>query len=166
MALAAAAAVAGLGLGQPEPHTSNRRAGQEGEVSGRTRITALRAYPAALGLLLLIGVEFLSEGCLNLLSVAFANDQLGRGPAAAGLLIGALGAGAIIGAAISIVLALWRRLAVAVSAGLVLAGLPLWPCRSCTQSPWRSSRPARPERARHSSPLRGSPCFSGPSSRG
>jgi predicted MFS family arabinose efflux permease len=96
--------------------------------SGRTTAAGLRqlmAHPAALAVLLLVGVEFVVEGSLELLSVSYAHTHLGLGSSAAGLMIGSIGVGATVGAALTIVLTQWRRLSPAVTGGLLVAGCPL-----------------------------------------
>jgi CRP-like cAMP-binding protein len=131
LALGGAGCVLGLGLQRPLPHPA------DGAEPGHEMVgmRALAAYPDALALLLLLGVGFLVEGCLNLLAVTFASQQLDLGPAAAGLLIGALGAGSVLGAALSVVLTVWRRLSWAVAGGILAAGLPLVVMPLLTQVP-------------------------------
>jgi hypothetical protein len=85
----------------------------------------MRADRAATALLLLVGVLALVIGALDVLSVAYADQQLRTSAAGAGLLVGAVGIGALFGAAGSVVLISWRRLSLAVAAGLVTMGLPL-----------------------------------------
>ena len=85
----------------------------------------MRADRAATALLLLVGALALVIGAFDVLSVAYADQHLGTSAAGAGLLVGALGIGALFGAAVSVMLIRWRRLFLAVAAGLVTTGLPL-----------------------------------------
>lgn len=85
-------------------------------------LTALRGTPAALLLLLVMSVDFLLTGVIDILGVAFADDALSEGDAAAGFVVGAMGIGALAGAVAGAALAQRRALAVVVVGGVVLEG--------------------------------------------
>jgi MFS family permease len=78
-----------------------------------------------LALLCVVGVSFLVVGSLEVLSVSFSHAVLAGGDAAAGLLVGATGIGALLGSAASAGLAFRQRLAMPVVLGLLAAGVPL-----------------------------------------
>jgi MFS family permease len=80
---------------------------------------------SVLALLLLTSLSFFIAAALEVLGIAFAYQVLGAGDAASGLLIGAVGLGEIVGAALATGLAFRPRLAVPFVLGLMLAGLPL-----------------------------------------
>ena len=91
----------------------------------RALAATVRRLPAVAVVLLLVGVEFLVVGAMEVLGVAFTAQQLDAGPASAGLLIGSIGAGALVGAAAAVVLSSWPRLGPAVVGSLLLGGVPL-----------------------------------------
>ncbi len=121
MALVAAGLLTGIRLGRP--------AGAGDWATGRPAVVSLTAElvrrPVVAVMLAVIGLGFLTEGCLELLAIAFVSQHLGQGDAAAGLLIGAIGLGGILGAAAAIVLVGWRRLAPGVAGSLLAGGFPL-----------------------------------------
>ena len=121
MALIATGLLTGIRLGRPV------RAGTLAtDRPAAVSLTAELAHrPVVALMLIVIGLGFLTEGCLELLAIAFVSQHLGRGDAAAGLLIGAIGLGGILGAAAAIVLVSWRRLAPGVAGSLLAGGLPL-----------------------------------------
>ena len=85
-------------------------------------LSALRGTPAALLLLLVMSVDFLLTGVIDILGVAFADTALAEGDAAAGFVVGAMGIGALVGAVAGAALAQRRALAVVVVGGVVLEG--------------------------------------------
>jgi hypothetical protein len=92
------------------------------------RLTSLRGMSvdgAVLALLLLGGVSFVVNEALEVLALSFAGDALGKGASAAGVLVGALGIGGMIGAAAAAGLAFRVHLAGPTAIGLVVAGAPL-----------------------------------------
>jgi MFS family permease len=80
---------------------------------------------SVLALLLVVSVVFLVSGSLEVLGVSFANAVLHEGDSAAGLVVGATGIGALLGAAAAAGLAFRGRLAAPTALGLFAAGLPL-----------------------------------------
>jgi MFS family permease len=80
---------------------------------------------SVLALLLVVCVVFLVSGSLEVLGVSFANAVLHEGDSTAGLIVGATGIGALIGAAAAAGLAFRGRLAAPTALGLFAAGLPL-----------------------------------------
>jgi hypothetical protein len=78
-----------------------------------------------LALLCVVGISFLVTGALEVLGVSFSHVVLERGDAAAGLLVGATGIGALVGAAAGTGLAFRKQLAGPLIVGLLAAGLPL-----------------------------------------
>jgi MFS family permease len=92
------------------------------------RLTGLRQMSvdrAVLALLLLGGISFVVNEALEVLALSFAGDVLGKGASAAGLLVGAVGIGGMIGAAAAAGLAFRVRLAGPTTVGLAIAGAPL-----------------------------------------
>jgi Cyclic nucleotide-binding domain len=103
-------------------------AGGDGESALRSAAAGLRTVSSdrpVLVLLLVVGVEFLMLGSLEVLGVSFANAVIHGGDSAAGLVVGATGIGALVGAAAAAGLAFRVRLAAPTALGLVAAGLPL-----------------------------------------
>lgn len=94
----------------------------------RSAVAGLRSVSSdrsVLALLFVVGVVFLVGGSLEVLGVSFAQAVLHGGDSAAGLVVGATGIGALIGAAAAAGLAFRVRLAAPTTLGLVAAGLPL-----------------------------------------
>jgi len=136
-------------------------AGDDGAGALRSAAAGLRSVSSdrpALALLLLIGVGFLMIGSLGVLGVSFANAVLHGGDPAAGVIVGATGIGALLGAAAAAGLAFLVRLAAPTVLGLVAAGLPLlamvaagslpparWSCWRCAgwgrHSAWSPAAP-------------------------
>lgn len=88
-------------------------------------LVALRHDRPASVLLGLVGSLFLVMGAVEILVVVYVAGPLGGDDAQAGLLLGAIGVGALAGAVVSVVLVAWRRLAPAVLLGLVVGGATL-----------------------------------------
>ena len=78
-----------------------------------------------LALMLLVGVCAFCSGSLDILGVSYAEEVLHGGESTAGITVGAVGIGSMLGAALATVLVLRARLAPPVVLGLVAAGLPL-----------------------------------------
>lgn len=111
----------GVRLGQPSHQVASNAS-----PTRRVRLLpALARRPAVGVVLLVVGVVFLAEGCLELLAVSFANKELAAGAGASGLLIGAEGLGGIVGALLTVALIRWRRLTPVVAGSLAAAALPL-----------------------------------------
>jgi hypothetical protein len=72
-----------------------------------------------------IGVAWCVAGGMEILAVVLAIDLLGQGDAGPGFLLAAAGIGGLIGAALSVTLTGRQRLAPAIAAAMLLAGLPL-----------------------------------------
>jgi len=77
----------------------------------------------SLALLLVMTVDFVLGGALDVLGVSFAGDVLGIEQTGAGLLIGSLGIGGLVGAFAGASLARGRRLAPVIVTGGVVEGL-------------------------------------------
>ncbi|MGB7980914.1 MAG: MFS transporter [Candidatus Nanopelagicales bacterium] len=77
----------------------------------------------ALALLLVMGAKFVVEGALDVLGVSFADSVLLAGGTSAGLMIGSVGIGALIGAAVSATLAVRARLTPVIVAGGSVLGI-------------------------------------------
>ena len=134
-AMAVAAAVAALppllclrlGLNapaEPEEEESGLRAALGG-------VIALWRDWASLALLFVLAIDFVVTGALDILGVAYAEDVLALAEDGAGLLIGSLGVGGLIGAFAGASLSQGRRLARVVIGGAVLEGaafalVPVW----------------------------------------
>lgn len=123
--LEAAAAFVGcllcLGLGLPRPvgdgdHVGSLTAAVQGLVT-------LWKDWAALALLLVLTIDFVVAGALDVLGVSFATDVLGRAETDAGYVIGALGVGSLIGAVLAASAGRRRRLAPVIAGGGVVEGL-------------------------------------------
>ena len=134
-AMAVAAAVAALppllclrlGLNAPaEPE--EEESGQRAALGG---VIALWRDWASLALLFVLAIDFVVTGALDILGVAYAEDVLALAEDGAGLLIGSLGVGGLIGAFAGASLSQGRRLARVVIGGAVLEGaafalVPVW----------------------------------------
>jgi MFS family permease len=101
-----------------------------GEQAGVVAATAeglreVRHDAGALLLTLVVGAQFTVVGILDILSVELGVNILDMGPSGPGLLASALGVGALMGAAATIVLIGRRRLAPAVLGGMLLTGVPI-----------------------------------------
>lgn len=86
---------------------------------------------ASLALLLVLAVDFVLAGALDILGVAYASDVLELAEGGAGLLIGSLGVGGLLGAFAGAALSHGRGLGRVVVAGAVLEGVafaavPIW----------------------------------------
>ena len=77
----------------------------------------------ALALLLVMGAKFVVEGALDVLGVSFADSVLLAGETSAGLMIGSVGIGALIGAAAAATLAVRARLTPVIVAGGSVLGI-------------------------------------------
>lgn len=84
---------------------------------------ALRRSPGAMALLLVMSADFLLTGVVDILGVAFADSVLDDGDAAAGLVVGAMGIGALVGALAGAGLAQRRWLALPVVGGALVEGV-------------------------------------------
>jgi MFS family permease len=95
----------------------------EGWRAGGQGLRALRGDWGSLALLLVITTSFVLSGGLDVLGVAFAVSVLDRGESAAGLVVGAVGIGGLIGALAAASVSRRRRLAPVVVAVGLLQGL-------------------------------------------
>ncbi|MFM7064226.1 MAG: MFS transporter, partial [Actinomycetes bacterium] len=86
-------------------------------------LRTLRRSPASFMLLVVMGLDFVLTGTVDILGVAFAESVLGDTGTAAGLVVGAMGIGALVGAAVSGPLAQGRWLTGVIVIGTVLEGL-------------------------------------------
>ena len=109
---------------EPEEEESGLRAALGG-------VLALWRDWASLALLLVLAIDFVVTGALDILGVAYAADVLDLAEDGAGLLIGSLGVGGLVGAFVGASLSHGRRLARVVVGGAVLEGaafalVPVW----------------------------------------
>jgi hypothetical protein len=119
MALASGVSVlCTLGLGTGVPH---RTEGDDGSAMSSLRNVA--SDPAARLISGLVAAEYVLLGTLDILLVVLALDTLEMSDAGPGVLNSALGVGGMIGAAFTVVLIGAKRLAPALVAGAVAAGL-------------------------------------------
>ncbi len=118
LGLVAAVLCGGLNLGAPvaDAEVGGLRAAFEG-------IVALRGDWGSLALLLVLTVDFVLAGALDVLGVSYAQDVLGMEAAAVGLIVGSIGIGGLLGAVAGASLSRGRRLAPVVVAGGVVEGL-------------------------------------------
>jgi Major Facilitator Superfamily len=125
-ALLASRAVPGRGA------ASTPRARADVAAPARAAVRALRRDRSLTALVIMVAVQYLVIGVLDVLLVVLAMGVLGLGASGAGYLTAALGAGGVIGSLLAIVLIGSRRLAVALTAAatvwaVVLVVLGAWP---------------------------------------
>jgi MFS family permease len=120
LAVVAAALCLGLHLGaaviDAEEEVDGLRAALEG-------LRTLWGDWGSLALLLVLTVDFVLTGALDVLGVSYADDVLGLDATGAGLLIGSLGIGGLVGAVAGASFARGRRLTPVVVTGGVVEGL-------------------------------------------
>jgi hypothetical protein len=114
-----------LRLHLPRSAESEHESGSSQFTEAVLGVRVVARDPSVLGLLLLVGVSFFITGALEVLGVSFSYVVLDGGDQTAGLLVGATGIGALLGAAAAAGLAFRARLATPTSIGLVVAGVPL-----------------------------------------
>lgn len=124
-AFAAAAALIGLA-----PGTTRLGAPPESAVQGALAelvegFRAVGGSPASRLLVALLGAESVVIGAFDVLAVVLAIDVLDLGESGAGYLNTALGAGAVVGAIVTVTLIGRQRLALPLLAGAALMGAPL-----------------------------------------
>lgn len=88
-------------------------------------VVELRRQPASALLLLMVTGQYVVVGVMDILVIVLALDVLGTGSSGPGVLGSALGVGGLLGALGTVVLVGRRRLAPALLAGMLVAGLPL-----------------------------------------
>jgi MFS family permease len=121
VAIALVSPLACLGLRRERPEVTQDEPGAlRAALAG---LSALRGSRASIALLLVIGIDFLLTGVLDILGVAYAEGVLAEGGSVAGVVVGAMGAGALIGALAGGLFAQRRALAVAVAAGALVEGV-------------------------------------------
>ena len=111
-----------LCVGLP-PGTSMSDEEPEGWRGALEGLAALRSDGPALALLLVMTIDFILAGALAVLGVAYATDVLGQGEQGAGLVIGSMGIGGVIGAVVAGSLSRRPRLAWLVVGGAVGSGV-------------------------------------------
>ena len=120
-AAALAACLLCLRLALPRPA---RHAEQVGSIAGAAQglVTLWRSW-GALALLLVLTIDFVLAGAIDVLGVAFTTEVLGHPETDAGFVIGALGVGSLIGAVLAASAGRRRRLAPVIVFGGVAEGL-------------------------------------------
>ncbi len=118
--VAAAGLCVGLRSGFAVLDATHKPGGLRAALEG---IVTLRGDWGSLALLLVLTVDFVITGSLDVLGVALAGDVLGVGTTGAGLLIGSLGIGGLVGAVMGAWLSRGRRLTPVIVTGGVLEGL-------------------------------------------
>ena len=119
-----------IGLGPGVPRV--------GLAEGEPASTAMRAVlrdPAARLLSWIVAAEYVLVGMLDILLVVLALDMLEMSDAGPGLLNSAVGVGGLVGAMLTVVLIGARRLAWALVAGAVVAGVP-FALAGLATAPW------------------------------
>jgi hypothetical protein len=97
-------------------------------IGARASLDGLRAIAADRGLLLVTGLataQTFTRGALSVMSVIVAISLLETGPPGAGILNGALGAGALLGSCLALLVVRPGRLAMWLGIGVALWGLPV-----------------------------------------
>ena len=112
------------------PADDDEPAGLRAAVEG---LIALRGDWGSLALLLVLATTFVLAGALDVLGVAFADTVLGRGESGAGLVVGAVGIGGMVGAVFATALAWRRRLTPMIAGAGIVQGLA---CAMCRSSPY------------------------------
>lgn len=132
--LAAGAALLVAPIREPAPSTHPTRsdAALGPDAERRGALSALRADRGLIALVTLLGAQYVAIGLLDVLAVVLAVDVLGIGPAGAGYLTAAFGAGGVLGSLAAVSLIGRTRLAkplIGAGAGwaLSLALLGIWP---------------------------------------
>jgi len=120
LALVAAALSARLGLAAPGDGGDDEVGGLRAAAQG---LVTLWGDWGSLALLLVMTVDFVLTGALDVLGVSFAGDVLGIEETGAGLLIGSLGIGGLVGAFAGASLSRGRHLAPVIVTGGVIEGL-------------------------------------------
>lgn len=118
--LLAAALCSRLRLGSPVRDTDVAVGGLRAALEG---LVTLRGDWGSLALLLVMTVDFVLAGALDVLGIAYAQDVLGLEASAVGLIIGSIGVGGLVGAFAGATLSRRRLLAPVVVAGGVVDGL-------------------------------------------
>lgn len=88
-------------------------------------VSEIRSDAGALLLIFVVGAQFTVIGMLDILSVELGINILDMGPSGPGVLTSALGVGALVGAAATVVLIGRRRLGPAVLGGMLVTGIPI-----------------------------------------
>jgi MFS family permease len=110
-----------LRLGLPRPEGDGDEVGSI--VAAVQGLVTLWRDWGALALLLVLTIDFVVTGALDVLGVSFTTDVLGRPETDAGYVIGALGVGSLIGAVLAASAGRRRRLAPVIVTGAVVEGL-------------------------------------------
>jgi MFS family permease len=114
--LIAAAMCTGLSLKPPV---------RRGVTSPKLGVGALFRDWAILALIVIVGAKFVVEGGLDIMGVSYSNAVLHNGTSGAGLLVGAVGFGGLVGAALGSVVSARPRLTPVVLAGGLITGIGL-----------------------------------------
>ncbi len=109
-----------LRLGRPARGSDREVGGLRAALGG---LVSLRGDAGALALLLVMTVDFVLAGALDLIGVAYAGEVLGIEATGAGLLVGSVGIGGLVGAVMGASLSRGRRLARVIVTGGVVEGL-------------------------------------------
>jgi MFS family permease len=117
-ATVAAVLCLGLGLG-----SASEEAEDEGWMAALEGLAALRGDWGSIALLLVLTVDFLIAGALDVLGVTFSTQVLDSGTESAGLIIGAAGIGGLMGAFGAASLARRRVLAPVIAGGAILEAI-------------------------------------------
>jgi MFS family permease len=113
----------GLRLSEPIP-TDDESERSELSLALSGLATILRDW-ALLALIVIVGAKFVVEGSLDVMGVSYANAVLHNDGSYAGLLVGAVGFGGLVGAGVGSVVSARPRLTPVVLAGGLITGLGL-----------------------------------------
>jgi MFS family permease len=128
LSAAGQALAAGLVVVRSPPAREQQRVPARAETGLAAALAGVRELRHARGAALMIGfiaMAWLAAGAVELLAVVLALDVLGAGEAGPGVLMSALGIGGLCGAAMSVMVTDRLRLATAIAAGMLLAGVPI-----------------------------------------
>jgi MFS family permease len=93
------------------------------EIAGGLSLVRTKRDPRLL--IEILGLAFVIVGALDVAYAAIAVELLGESDSTAGFLSAALGAGGLLGAAVSVMLIGWRRLTPTMAVGALMLGIPV-----------------------------------------
>lgn len=119
-ALGLIAVVLCLRLDAGSPSSEDEAEGWRAALEG---LAALRGDGPALALLIVLTIDFILAGALGVIGISFAEDVLGQGEFGAGLVVGSMGIGGVVGAVLAGGLSRRPAVALLVVGGAVMSGI-------------------------------------------